>query len=107
MLDGKPAYSCSILATDAQDAEITTVEGLLDGDQLHPVQQAFIEHDALMCGFCTPGFVVSVAALVRDNPYPTEDDVRKAVSGNLCRCGTYNRIFEAAQTAARRMREGG
>jgi len=79
---------------------------LLDGDNLHPVQEAFVEEDALMCGFCTPGFVVSVAALVAENDDPTLDEVKKALSGNLCRCGTYTRVFAAAQTAARRVREG-
>jgi len=106
LLDGKAVYSCSILAMDAQGQEITTVEGLAKGDQLHPVQQAFIEHDALMCGFCTPGFIMSVTALLNENRNPTLDDVKRAVSGNICRCGTYTRIFEAALTAARRMREG-
>lgn len=107
LLDGKPVYACSILAMDAEGHEIVTVEGLLSGDELHPVQQAFVEEDALMCGFCTPGFVISVAALVAENDDPTLDEVKKAVSGNLCRCGTYNRVFAAAQTAARRVREGG
>ncbi|MAF09596.1 hypothetical protein CMK11_04025 [Candidatus Poribacteria bacterium] len=106
LLDGKPVYACSILAMDAEGHEIVTVEGLLDGDSLHPVQEAFVEEDALMCGFCTPGFVVSVAALVAENDDPTLDEVKKALSGNLCRCGTYTRVFAAAQTAARRVREG-
>jgi xanthine dehydrogenase YagT iron-sulfur-binding subunit len=106
LFDGKPVYACSILAMDAEGHEIITVEGLLDGDNLHPVQEAFVEEDALMCGFCTPGFVVSVAALVAENDDPTLDEVKKALSGNLCRCGTYTRVFAAAQTAARRVREG-
>lgn len=105
-LDGKAVYSCSILAMDAQGQEITTIEGLAHGDHLHPVQQAFIEHDALMCGFCTPGFIMSVAALLNENRNPTLEDVKRAVSGNICRCGTYTRIFEAALTAAERMRKG-
>lgn len=107
LLDGKPAYACSILAMDAEGREIVTVEGLLDGDELHPVQQAFVDEDALMCGFCTPGFIISVAALVAENDDPTLDEIKKAVSGNLCRCGTYTRVFAAAQSAARRVREGG
>jgi len=107
LYDGKPVYACSILAMDAEGHEIVTVEGLLSEDSLHPVQQAFVDEDALMCGFCTPGFVVSVAALVEENNDPTLDEVKKAVSGNLCRCGTYNRVFDAAMTAARRVREGG
>ena len=106
LFDGKPVYACSILAMDAEGHEIITVEGLLDGDNLHPVQEAFVEEDALMCGYCTPGFVVSVAALVAENDDPTLDEVKKALSGNLCRCGTYTRVFAAAQTAARRVREG-
>jgi xanthine dehydrogenase YagT iron-sulfur-binding subunit len=105
-LDGKAVYSCSILAMDAQGQEVTTLEGLSDGDRLHPVQQAFIEHDALQCGFCTPGFIMSVTALLNENRNPTLDDVKRAVSGNICRCGTYTRVFEAALSAAERMREG-
>lgn len=105
-LDGKAVYSCSILAMDVQGQEITTVEGLAHGDHLHPVQQAFIEHDALMCGFCTPGFIMAVAALLNENRNPTLEDVKRAVSGNICRCGTYTRIFEAALSAAERMRKG-
>ncbi|MBM3213532.1 (2Fe-2S)-binding protein [Candidatus Poribacteria bacterium] len=104
--DGAPVYSCSILAMDAQGSEITTVEGLADGDDLHPVQQAFVEHDALMCGFCTPGFIMSVTALLNENKNPTLDDVKRSLAGNICRCGTYTRIFEATMTAAERMREG-
>jgi aerobic-type carbon monoxide dehydrogenase small subunit (CoxS/CutS family) len=107
LFDGSPVYSCSILALDAEGHDIVTVEGLASDDALHPVQAAFVEEDALMCGFCTPGFVVSVAALVAENDNPTLDEVKKAVSGNLCRCGTYNRVFKAAMTAARRVREGG
>lgn len=107
LFDGKPVYACSVLAMDAEGHEIVTVEGLMSEDSLHPVQQAFVDEDAVMCGFCTPGFVVSVAALVAENDDPTMDEVKQAVSGNLCRCGTYTRVFEAAMTAARRVREGG
>ena len=106
LVDGLPIYSCSTLAMDVEGKEVTTVEGLAEGDRLHPVQEAFIEKDAMMCGFCTSGFVVSVTALLEANPNPTLEDVKKAVSGNLCRCGTYPRIFEAALLAAERMREG-
>lgn len=101
LVDGEPVYSCMMLAVDAVDKEITTVEGLAKGDQLDPVQEAFIEHDALMCGFCTPGFLMSVRALIDRNPNPTLDDVKSAVAGNTCRCGTYPRIFDAALAAAR------
>ncbi len=107
LMDGKAVNACAILAMDAEGAEITTVEGLAHGNELHPVQQAFIEHDALMCGFCTPGFVVSLAGYLDQHQDATLNDIKTAVSGNLCRCGTYTRIFEAGETAARRMREGG
>jgi aerobic-type carbon monoxide dehydrogenase small subunit (CoxS/CutS family) len=106
LVNSETRYACMMLAIEAQGQEITTVEGLLQGDQLHPVQAAFVEHDALQCGFCTPGFVMSVAALLEKNPNPTLDDVREGVSGNTCRCGAYARIFEAALTAARRKRGG-
>lgn len=105
LADGEPIYSCMLLALDAIGKEIKTVEGLADGDRLDPVQEAFIQHDALMCGFCTPGFLMSVRALIDRNQNPTLDDVKSAVSGNTCRCGTYPRIFEAALTAARITRE--
>lgn len=101
LADGEPIYACMMLAVDAVGKEIKTVEGLADGDDLDPVQEAFIEHDALMCGFCTPGFLMSVRALLDRNPTPSLDDVKSAVAGNTCRCGTYPRIFEAALTAAR------
>jgi xanthine dehydrogenase YagT iron-sulfur-binding subunit len=101
LVDGEPVYSCMMLALDATGKKITTVEGLADGEKLDPVQEAFIEHDALMCGFCTPGFLMSVRALIDRNPNPNLDDVKAAVSGNTCRCGTYPRIFEAALKAAK------
>ncbi len=101
LMNGKPVLACMTLAFDAMGKEILTVEGLVKGGKLDPVQQAFVEKDALMCGFCTPGFVMSVRALLNKNPNPTEAEVRKAVSGNLCRCGTYPRVFEAALAAAK------
>ena len=100
LVDEKLGYSCSMLAIEAQGKKITTVEGLAKDGKLTPVQQAFIEQDALMCGFCTPGFVMSVTALLKSNPRPTADQVRKACSGNLCRCGTQPRILQAALKAA-------
>ena len=103
MVDGKSVYACMMLAIDAQGKEITTVEGLADGDDLHPVQEAFIQHDALMCGFCTPGFVVSSAALLNDNSSPTLEEIKVGLSGNTCRCGTYPFIFDAVKTASRKM----
>ena len=107
-LNGKPVYSCMSLAADVVDKEITTVEGLSTNlSQLHPVQAAFVEHDALQCGFCTPGFVMSVTALLEKNPNPTEADIRHACAGNTCRCGTYPKIFAAALDAATKLRSGG
>ena len=103
MVDGKSVYACMMLAMDAQDKQITTVEGLADGDDLHPVQEAFIQHDALMCGFCTPGFVVSSAALLSENTKPTLEEIKVGLSGNTCRCGTYPFIFDAVKTASRKM----
>lgn len=99
-MDGKTVYSCMILAADAAGKKITTIDGLAKGDRLHPVQEAFVEHDALMCGFCTPGFVMSVQNYLKKNPHPTLGQVRAACAGNTCRCGTYPRVFEAALAAA-------
>ena len=103
MVDGKAVYACMMLAMDAQGKEITTVEGLADGDDLHPVQDAFIQHDAMMCGFCTPGFIVSSAALLNENSSPTLEEIKVGLSGNTCRCGTYPFIFDAVKTASRKM----
>ncbi|HET7626505.1 MAG TPA: (2Fe-2S)-binding protein [Verrucomicrobiae bacterium] len=100
LIEDKPVYSCSMLAIEAQGKPITTIEGLAENGQLTKVQEAFIEHDALMCGYCTPGFVLSVTALLKENPHPTADEVRHACSGNLCRCGTQPRILQAALKAA-------
>jgi aerobic-type carbon monoxide dehydrogenase small subunit (CoxS/CutS family) len=106
LVDGKTAYSCMLLAVDMAGHEITTVEGFGDETHLSPVQAAFVEHDALMCGFCTPGFVTSVTALLEKTPNPTLEQVKEACRGNVCRCGTYPRIFSAAMDAARK-RQGG
>jgi xanthine dehydrogenase YagT iron-sulfur-binding subunit len=100
MIDDMPVYSCMKLAIEAQGRAITTIEGLAKDGKLTRVQQAFIERDALMCGYCTPGFVMSVTALLKHNPRPTPDEVRHACVGNVCRCGTYPRIMEAALHAA-------
>lgn len=94
-LDGAPVPSCIVLALDVGAREITTIEGLADGEALHPVQSAFIEHDAIQCGFCTPGLIMSCAALLENNPHPTEDEVKAAISGHLCRCGTYPHVIAA------------
>jgi aerobic-type carbon monoxide dehydrogenase small subunit (CoxS/CutS family) len=104
-LDGAPVASCMILAIDVGDRSITTIEGLADGEQLHPMQAAFIEHDAMQCGFCTPGLVMSCAALVERNPDPSSEDVKTAISGHLCRCGTYQNVI-AATMAAAKVRKG-
>lgn len=103
MVDGKSVYACMMLAMDAQGKQITTVEGLADGENLHPVQEAFIKHDALMCGFCTPGFVVASAALLGENANPTLEEIKVGLSGNTCRCGTYPFIFDAVKTASQKM----
>jgi xanthine dehydrogenase YagT iron-sulfur-binding subunit len=100
LVDDKPVYSCSMLAIEAQGRKITTVEGLAQNGQLSPVQQAFVDQDALMCGFCTPGYVMSLTGLLKWNPRPTAEQVKHACSGNLCRCGTYPRVMQAAFKAA-------
>jgi len=100
LLDGAPICACLLLAVDAVGHEITTVEGLGAPDQLSPVQAAFVECDALQCGFCTPGFVVASTALLQQNPHPSLEEIKAGLAGNLCRCGTYGRIFEAVQRAA-------
>ncbi|GBC81669.1 Putative xanthine dehydrogenase YagT iron-sulfur-binding subunit [bacterium HR10] len=106
LLDGKPVYACSVLAIEAQGKAITTVEGLLQEGRLHPIQQAFIENDALQCGFCTPGFVVACKALLDRTPNPTPEDLVRGLGGNLCRCGTYVGIRAAIAQAARMQRGG-
>ncbi len=98
--DKMPVNSCMTLAVDAVGHEVTTIEGLSAGSEPHPLQAAFVKHDAMQCGFCTPGMVMSCAALLEKNSHPTESDVRHAISGNLCRCGTYPRIFAATLEAA-------
>ena len=101
-LDDVPVCACMTLAIDVGGRAVKTIEGLAKGDELHPVQECFIEQDAMQCGFCTPGMVMSCAALLARNPLPTRDDVRQACSGNLCRCGTYPKVFEATLAAAGR-----
>jgi xanthine dehydrogenase YagT iron-sulfur-binding subunit len=104
LLDGQPVLSCMRLAIEAQGHAITTVEGLAEGEQLHPVQQAFIEQDAMQCGFCTPGLVMASVALLQAHPNPSPQQIREGLSGNLCRCGTYPKVFEAVEAAARKMK---
>ena len=101
IMDGKPVYSCLVLAVDAVGRKLTTVEGLGAPQNMNEVQKAFIAQDALMCGFCTPGFVTTVSAYLKQNANPTLDEVREACKGNFCRCGTYPRVFEAALAAAK------
>ena len=105
-LNGKPVTSCMILAHSARDAEVTTIEGLGSTDALHPVQQAFVDYGGLQCGFCIPGLIMSGAGLLNSNPNPTEEDVRLAISGNLCRCTGYSKVVEAIMAAAETARAG-
>jgi len=100
LMDGRPRYSCLTLAVEAEGVAITTVEGLMKGEELGDVQQAFVEEDGYQCGFCTPGQVVAVEGLLRENPDPSFEEIRMGVSGNLCRCGAYANIFRAARRAA-------
>jgi xanthine dehydrogenase YagT iron-sulfur-binding subunit len=99
-VDGAPIASCMMLAIDVGERKITTIEGLAHGNDLHPVQSAFIAHDAVQCGFCTPGLVMSCAALLERNPHPSLEEVKAATSGHLCRCGTYPHVFAATLAAA-------
>lgn len=100
LLDGLPVASCCMLALEAQGHEVTTIEGLAKPNRLHPVQKAFVDHGAVQCGFCTPGMVLSAKALLDQNPNPTEQEIRSALSGNLCRCTGYQKIVEAVSAAA-------
>ncbi len=102
LLDGKPIYSCLTLAVDCDGQDVTTIEGLVRGGEsaaLDPVQRAFVECDAFQCGFCTPGQIMSLRALLNENPHPSDDDILRAVTGNLCRCGTYVNILKAGRRA--------
>ena len=105
-MNGEAVRSCQVLAADADEAEITTIEGLGTPDTLHAVQQAWITHQVAQCGYCQSGQIMQAAALLAENPAPTDDDVMDAMSGNLCRCGTYPRIKEAINTAARNLATG-
>jgi len=107
LLDGLPHYACLLLAVEVEGYEITTLEGLMLGEKLGPVQQAFLEEDGFQCGYCTPGQMMAVEGLLRSNPDPSLAEIRRGVSGNLCRCGTYPNIFRAVQRAAELKRQGG
>ena len=100
LLDGKAVYSCITLVADADGRRVTTIEDLSQGSELDPIQEAFIDHGAIQCGFCTPGMVMSAKALLQDNPSPTEADVKRALAGNLCRCTGYTKIVEAVISAS-------
>jgi carbon-monoxide dehydrogenase small subunit len=103
IMDGKTVNSCLVLASEADGKEITTVEGLANGDELHPIQQAFIDHGGFQCGFCTPGMIMSAKALLDANPHPTEAEIKRAISGNFCRCTGYTKIIESIKAAAKDM----
>ena len=105
LVDGDAVRSCLLFAAQVDGAEVTTIEGIGQGDELSPVQAAFRDHHGLQCGFCTPGFVVSVTAFLRDHPHPTDDEIRDGLSGNLCRCTGYQGIIEAVRMAAGTRRE--
>lgn len=105
-MNGRAVNSCLVLAVEADGAEISTIEGLARGPQLHPLQEAFIKYGAFQCGYCTPGMIMSAKALLYENPEPTEDAIRHSISGNICRCTGYIKIVQAIKEAAKSMKEG-
>ncbi len=107
LIEGRPVLSCSTLAITARDREITTIEGLARGNVLHPIQQAFLEHGAIQCGFCTPGMILTTKALLDGNPRPTRPEVKEALGGNLCRCTGYVKIVDAVMAAAGALEKAG
>jgi len=106
LLDGQPVYSCMVFAARAEGKKITTIEGLAKNGKLHPVQGAFIKYGAIQCGYCTPGMILSAKALLEQNPDPTEEEVKDAIAGNICRCTGYVKIVEAILAAAQEMKKG-
>lgn len=100
LLDGKPVSACSVLAVDADGHQVLTIEGLAQGDTLHPLQEAFMEHGALQCGYCTSGFILTAKAMLEENPRPSDDQIRSYMGGNFCRCGCYQEILEAVRKVA-------
>ena len=102
IMDGKAVYACSRLAIEADNKKIVTIEGLLKRGKLHPIQEAFMEHDGLQCGFCTSGQIMSVKALLDKNPRPTQDEIKEGLAGNICRCSAYPKILKSAMAAAQR-----
>jgi len=107
LIDGRPVRSCSTRVEAAAGKKLRTVEGLADGEKLHAIQEAFLAAGAMQCGYCTPGMIMSALALLSENPAPTRDDIIRGMNGNICRCGTYNRIIAAIQQAATAMKGGG
>jgi len=107
LIDGRPSFSCLTLAVTAKGKSILTIEGVADGNELGPIQQAFVEQGAVQCGFCTPGMILSAKALLDENPEPTRDEIKTALAGNLCRCTGYVKIVDAVEAAAAAMRDGG
>jgi len=105
ILDGHSVYSCTVLAVEADGKAVQTIESLSDEEKLHPIQQTFIDHDALQCGYCTPGMIMSVKDLLDRTPHPTKDDVRNAIDGNFCRCGSYQNIINATIEAGEKIAE--
>jgi aerobic-type carbon monoxide dehydrogenase small subunit (CoxS/CutS family) len=108
LADGKPMSACLMLASLAEGLDLVTIEGLADGGNLHPIQQAFVDHTAFQCSYCTPGFILTSKVLLEENPAPSVDEIREYLAGNLCRCGSYVKIIDAVLDAAERLRsEGG
>ncbi|MBC7219297.1 MAG: (2Fe-2S)-binding protein [Hadesarchaea archaeon] len=105
IIDGKPMTSCLVLAASAEGRKIVTIEGISNGDRLHPLQEAFIEEGAIQCGYCTPGMILTAKAFLERNPNPTEEDVRRAIDGNLCRCTGYVKIVRAILKASKKLRK--
>jgi len=107
IMDGRTVYSCMVLAVEAEGSKITTIEGLLDGEELHPIQKAFVDNDAMQCGYCTPGQIMSAKALLDKNPKPIAEEVKRAMAGNLCRCVSYPHIINAVLDASKRLNKTG
>ena len=106
IMGGKPVNSCLVPAVEADEQEIITIEGLADGDNLHPIQEAFVTHAGMQCGFCTPGMIMSAKALLDDKPNPSDEEIREGIAGNFCRCTGYTKIFDSIRAAAEAMRGG-
>ena len=107
LIDGRPSFSCLTLAVTAKGKSILTIEGVAEGNELHPIQQAFVDQGAVQCGFCTPGMILATKALLDEKPEPNRDEIKTALAGNLCRCTGYVKIVDAVEAAAAAMREGG